>query len=76
MTYSVIDQDGNVVAGDDVLDDVLRKAADRYPGGSIRDDSTGKTVYQSDDKERPTPTLEELMAGSPFLATPETEEQS
>ena len=51
MAFSVLDGDGNVVAGDVINDAALQAAADAFPGGKIRDDSTGQIVYESDDEE-------------------------
>ena len=62
MVYRVFDESGDEVASDGVLDDTLRETADRYPNAIIVDSSTGKTVYESDEAERPPLTLEEARA--------------
>jgi len=57
MAYTVRDAAGVVVAGDDVLDDVM-KAAALLIGGSVVDEVTGDTVYAAP----PVRTVEELNA--------------
>lgn len=43
MAYTVKDADGNAIAGDSILDDMMRQEADRV-GGWIEDDN-GHKVY-------------------------------
>lgn len=57
MAYTVRDSAGVVVAGDDVLDDVM-KAAALLIGGSVIDESDGSTVYAAP----PFRTVEEKQA--------------
>lgn len=49
MAYTVYDSRGFAVAGDDVLDDEMRKAADHYKG-VIKDDDNN-IVYEASTEE-------------------------
>ena len=62
MAYTVRDAAGVVVAGDDVLDDVM-KAAALLIGGSVVDEATGDTVYAAPPVRTPEELNAETLAG-------------